>query len=157
GLRIGFDEEFCTAGVDSEVSRAVLCAASVLRDSGAEIREVKFSQIDEAIRAWGVIFTSECGASHQETYPARAEEYSPAFRAFLEDAPSVTGLDYAKAHFTRQAVRRMIDDLLQEVDLLLCPSMALVPMALNGRRVEEVVTPEVGSSLLRFTSPFSLT
>jgi amidase len=51
----------------------------------------------------------------------------------------------------------MVDDVLQAVDLLLCPSMALAPMALDGRSVEEVVTPEVGHVLLRFTSPFSLT
>ncbi|HWP42377.1 MAG TPA: amidase family protein, partial [Blastocatellia bacterium] len=157
GIRIGIDPEFCSADVDSEVSRAVLAAAEVLGELGASIREVKFSHIEEAIGAWGVIFTAECGASHEAMYQSRAGDYSPAFRAFLEEAQKVRGVDYARAHATRQVVLRMVDDLLQQVDLLLCPSMALVAMELKGRPVEEVVTPEIGHKLLRFTSPFSLT
>lgn len=157
GLRIGVDQSFCTEGVDAELSAAILEAAGVLRELGAEIREVKFSQIEEAIGAWGVIFTAECGAAHEATFPARAEDYSPAFRGFLEAAPSVRGIDYAKANVARQFVRRSFDDLLQQVDLLLCPSMPLAPMPLDGKAVEEVVTPEVGHKLLRCTSPFSLT
>ncbi|MBI3951656.1 MAG: Asp-tRNA(Asn)/Glu-tRNA(Gln) amidotransferase GatCAB subunit A [Acidobacteria bacterium] len=157
GLRIGLDRAFCSDGVDTEVSEAVLAATSVLRDLGASIQPMKFTHIEEAINAWGIIFTAECGAAHEATFPARADDYSAAFRAFLEAALQVRGVDYAKASVTRQAVRRMVDDLLQEVDLLLCPSMALAPMALDGRPVEEVVAPEVGHTLLRFTSPFSLT
>jgi amidase len=117
---------------------------------------VKFSGIEEAIGAWGVIFTAECGASHEATYPSRADDYSPAFRAFLQGAEKVRGIDYAKAYATRQRVSRMIDDLLQTVDLLLCPTMGMVTLTLNGLPLEEVITPEIGHDLLSFTSPFSL-
>ncbi|HET9531672.1 MAG TPA: amidase [Blastocatellia bacterium] len=157
GVRVGVDTALCSTDVDPEVSAGVLAATTVLHDLGASIHEIKFSHSEDAIAAWGVIFTAECSASHESTYPARAEDYSPAFRAFLEEAPKVRGIDYAKAHSTRQVVNRAVDDILQEVDLFLCPSMALAPMELNGRSVEEVVTPEIGHKLLRFTSPFSLT
>lgn len=157
GLRIGMDRFFCTEGVDAELSAAISEAEGVLHELGAEIHDVKFSCVEEAVGAWGVIFTAECGAAHEETFPARAADYSPAFRAFLEAAPNIRGIDYAKANIARQFVRRNFDDLLQEVDLLLAPSMALAPMPLDGKTVEEVVTPEIGHKLLRCTSPFSLT
>jgi amidase len=157
GLRIGVDQNFCTDGVDAELSAAILDAVDEFRELGVEIREVRVSHIEDAVGAWGVIFTAECGAAHEATFPARAEDYSPAFRAFLEAAPKVRGIDYAKANVAREFVRRSFDNLFQEVDLLLCPSMALVPMALDGKAVEEIITPELGHQLLRCTSSFSLT
>src|SRR5262249_54556 len=37
GIRIGVDEAYCTTGVDSQVSKAVLATTSVLKDLGASI------------------------------------------------------------------------------------------------------------------------
>ena len=157
GLRVGFDRTFCEAGVESDVSAAVLEAAKALEDSGADLQDVKFSRIQEAVDAWGVIFTSECGLSHETTFSEHADDYSPAFRGFLEAAPGVRGIDYARANNVRQSIRRMVDDLLVKVDLLISPTMALAPMPLDGRLVEQVVDAEVGNALLRCTALFSLT
>ena len=157
GVKIGMDQSFCTEGMDSELSAAILSAADVLSSLGAEVRDVKFTHIQEAVDAWGVIFTSECGLSHEATFPSRAEEYSAAFRAFLEVAPNIRGIDYARAHVGRRLVCRTFENLFNEVDLLLLPTMPFAAMALEGRPVDEVVTPEVGNALLRCTSPFSLT
>ena len=156
GICIGVDWSYCSARVDPEISEAILAATKVLGDLGARIQEVEVSSIEEAIGAWGVIFTAECAASHEATYPSRAADYSPPFRAFLEESEKVRGLDYAKAHAARQKVSRMVDNLLQTVDLLVCPTMGMVPMRLNGAAPEEIITPEIGHDLLSFTSPFSL-
>ncbi len=155
-LRIGMNEAYCTLRVEPQIGKAMMAVTEVLRDLGANIQEVKFSGVEEAIGTWGVIFTAECGSAHETTYPSRADDYSPSFRAFLQDADKVRGIDYAKAHVARQRVSRMIDDSLQSVDLLLCPTMGMVPIALNGRPFEEVISPERAHDLLGFTSPFSL-
>jgi amidase len=155
-LRIGVDWSYCATRVDADVNQSLVRAAEALTDLGARIQEVKLSGIEEAPGSWGAIFTAECGAAHEQTYPARAEDFSAPFRAFLEEAQKARGIDYAKAHVTRQRVARLIDDVLQEVDLLLCPTMGVLPMKLDGRAPEEVITPDVGHTLLSFTSPFSL-
>jgi amidase len=155
GLRIGVDWSHCSR-TDAETREALVAAAKVLNNAGAQIQEVKFSLIEDAIGAWGAIFTGECGASHEATYPARADDFSVPFRNFLEGAETLRGIDYAKAYAVRQRVTRMIDDLLQEVDLLLSPTMGRAAMKLDGLPLEEVVTPEVGHDLLSFTAPFSL-
>jgi len=154
-IRIGVDWSYCSRA-DAETFAAIEVATKVLIESGARMQEVTFSAIEEAIGAWGVIFTGECGASHEATYPFRADDFSAPFRAFLQNAEKLRGIDYAKANATRQRVCRMVDDLFQTVDLLLCPTMGMVPMKLNGLPLEEVITPELGNALLSFTAPFSL-
>lgn len=155
-VRIGVDWSFCSDGVDPEISEAIIEAAKVLGGLGTWVQEVKFAGLAEAVGAWGVIFTAECAVSHEATYPSRADDFSPPFRAFLQEADKVRGSDYAKAHSARQRVSRVIDDLLQKVDLLICPTMAMQPLKLNGKAVEELITPEIGNKLLSLTSPFSL-
>jgi amidase len=153
---IGVDEAYCSVGVETELSAAIMSAVSTFEELGARIRQVKFSLVDDAVGAWSVIFTAECAVSHEAIYPLRADDYGPSFRAFLQSADKVRGIDYAKAHALRQKVSRMIEDLLQEADLLLCPTMGLVPFELNGLPFEEVISPERAHELLRFTAPFSL-
>ncbi|CAN5772439.1 amidase [soil metagenome] len=156
GVRIGVDWSFCTNRVDPEISEAITAACKLLSDLGARIEETKLSGIEEAPAAWGVIFSAECAVAHEATYPSRAEDYSPPFRGFLQESEKIRGTDYVKAVAARQRVSRMIDDQLQIVDLLLCPTIGMVPMKLNGTAPEEIITPEVGNDLLSLTSPFSL-
>jgi amidase len=157
GIRIGVDEAYCTTGVDPQVSRAVLATVPVLRDLGADIREVKVSDLDVAMDAWYTICAAETAAAHEQWYPSRTNDYGPTFRAFLGDGAKVRGIDYAKAHVVRQGVRRMFDDLLQKVDLLLCPSMPTVPMPLKDFPPDAVLSREGIAGLLRHTAPFDLT
>jgi amidase len=155
-LRVGVDWSYCSTRVDPDTKQSIVRGARVLGELEVEIKEVSLTGVEEASGAWGVIFTAECGASHEQTYPSRAEDFSAPFRAFLEEAQKVRGIDYAKAYAARQRVARMIDDALQQVDVLLCPTMGMVPMNLEGRAPDEIITPEVGHTLLSFTSPFSL-
>jgi amidase len=156
GVRIGVDSSFSSNRVDPEVGEALTGARKVLTDLGAHIVEVKLSGIEEAPASWGVIFTAECAVSHEATYPSRAEDYSPPFRSFLQESDKVRGADYVNATLTRQRITRLIDDQLQRVDLLLSPTIGMVPMKLDGASPEEVITPELGNDLLSLTSPFSL-
>lgn len=157
GIRIGVDEAYCTAGVDPQLSKAVLATTRVLQGLGASIHEVRVSGIDEATAAWYPICAAEAAAAHEQTYPSRADDYGPTFRAFLEDGVKVRGIDYAKAHVARQRVCRMVDDVLQKVDLLLCPSMPMPPMPLTDLSPQGILSREMVRTLLRHTAPFDLT
>src|SRR5262249_17756387 len=150
------DHEFCSREIDPEVASAVTAAVLLLEESGATVHEVDMSGVSNSAAVWATIFNAECGASHEELYRTNAAEYSAAFRAFLAEAPNGTGIQYGKAGIERRRICRALDDQLQKVDLIACPSMALAPMALGGKAAEEVITAEVGNRLLKFTSPFSL-
>ncbi len=157
GLRIGVDETYCTNGVDPQVSQAVLATTTVLKDLGASIREVRVSSIDEAPDIWYTICAAEAAAVHEQWYPVRAGEYGPTFRAFLAEGQKIRGSDYAKAHAARQSLCRMVDELFQKVDLLLCPSMPVLPMELKDFSPYGVLSRESVRTLLRHTALFDLT
>ncbi len=155
GIRIGVDTEYCTKGVDPQVSVAVLATTKVLQDLGANIHEVKFPVDDDPF--WFTICAAETAAAHEQFYPARANDYGPTFRSFLEEGVKVKGSEYAQAHVKRQAMCRTLDDILQKVDLLLCPSMPMPPMSIKDFRPDAPLSREASLGLLRHTAPFDLT
>jgi amidase len=155
GIRIGVDEEYCTKGTDPQVSKAVLATTKTLKELGADIREVKFPVSDDPF--WFTICAAETAAAHEQFYPSRADDYGPTFRSFLEEGVKVKGTEYVKAHIKRQAVRRSLDEVLQKVDLLLCPSMATPPMLVKDFPPDVVLSSTASLGLLRHTAPFDLT
>jgi amidase len=155
-VRIGVDWSYCSNRVDPEITEAIVGASKLLGDLGARIEEVRLKGIEAAPASWGTIFTAECAVAHEATFPSRADDYSLPFRQFLEHSNQVRGTDYVKAVLARQKIARLLDDQLQDVDLLICPTIGMVPMKLDGAPPEEVITPELGNDLLSLTSPFSL-
>jgi amidase len=157
GLRIGIDQAYCSKAVDPQVSKAVLATTTVFRELGASIQEVEFPVTDEMLDDWFTICAAETAAAHEKTFPSQAGDYGPTFCSFLEEGVKVRGTDYAKAHARRQAVRRLLDNLLQKIDLLLCPSMATLPMLLKDFPPDARLSREGTPGLLRHTAPFDLT
>jgi amidase len=154
GLRIGVDETFCTEGTVAEVSGGVLASVRVLREQGADVREVRVRGLEAAARDWYVVCAVEAAVAHERTYPSRAADYGATFRALLEDGVRVSGVEYARIQEARQAVCRAIDDLWQEVDLLLCPSMPALPPPIAETPPDAILGREQVAPLLRFTAPF---
>lgn len=152
-LRIGVDESYCTKGVDPVVRNSVLATVQVFKDLGAEIHEVDVSGINDATPLWYSMCASEAAAAHAETFPSRADDYGPTFRTFLENGVKVTGAHYVKAHIARQSVRRLIDDVLQQVDILLCPAMSTPPMEVKDFSPQAVLPAKAVPALLAFTGP----
>ncbi len=157
GLTIGLDERYCTEGTDPEVTRAVLAAAHVCRDLGARLHTVSVTGIVAAADDWYAVCAVEAAAAHEAYFPARAAEYGPTFRSLLEDGARTSAREYAKAQFRRREVCRIIDDLWQDVDLLLCPSMPTPPPPLAELRPDSVLPAAAVAPLLRFTAPFDFT
>jgi amidase len=156
GIRIGVDQNYCTKNVDPQVSKAVLATTAVLKDLGAEIREVKFTVSNQDLNDWFSICAAETAAAHEKFFPARADDYGPTFRSFLEEGVKVSGIEYANATVRRQFMRRQLDDLFQRVDLLLCPSMSSLPMLLKDFPPDARLSRNATGGLLLHTAPFDL-
>lgn len=153
GIRIGVDEDYCSQGVDPAVRNAVLATLDVFKALGAEIHQVDVSGINDATPLWHAMCAAEAASAHSETFPSRSAEYGPTFRALLEDGVKVSGAHYVKAHVARQHTRRLIDEVLQEVDVLVCPAMATPPMPIKDFSPQAVLRPEDIPALLAFTAP----
>lgn len=153
GLRIGWDEAFVSGGAQPDVAAAVRTATRALAAHGAEIREVHLPPCEALLADWPVLCAAEAAVAHRATFPARAGEYGPSFRSFLEYARTLHATDYAAGHERRLVWAGALRGIFETIDLLACPStfMTAPPLAL----VDSVApfTPDL-APLLRFSGPF---
>lgn len=154
GLRVGLDEKFIGSAAP-EVAAAVVDAVRVLERGGARIVAVAVPDTDACVPAWNTICTADTAAAHEATYPARAADYGPGFRSFLELGVAVRGQDYAKAHMVRERFANRFQALFEQVDLVACPSMSVASLPADALPPDARLLSGP-NPLVRFTAPFNL-
>jgi amidase len=155
GVRIGLDERFIGAGSAPEVAAAVLEAVRTLERLGAKLVAVSVPDVEPCLSAWTRLCAAEAAATHAQNYPARAAEYGPGFRSFLEIGNELRGTDYANAHFVRERFAGELRGLFEEIDLLACPSMPSTALPVSDLPPDARGLGD-SSPLLRFTAPFNM-
>jgi amidase len=156
GMRVGLDENYL-AGASSDVAQAVVGATRVLERLGARVAKVVIPDVTPVLSVWTNLCSADTAAAHEQTYPARASEYGPGFRSFLEIGAGVRGQDYAKAHQARERFTNQFQMLFDQVDLFACPSMpaASMPATAIPTDARELLGAG-GNSIVHFTAPFNL-
>ena len=122
-VRIGFDAQYATQGVDPELADAVVAGVRVLESLGATIVPVQLPDLTPYLAAWPTLCTAEAVAAHAATYPSRRDAYGPWFRDWLAIGASVSGADYARANNLRAACNGLLRAVWQPIDALACPAM----------------------------------
>lgn len=153
GMRIGLDQRYCTEDVAPEVSEALFAASEVLRELGAGIREVSVPSIGDLLDGWNLVAGADAALAHRRTFPLRAGDYGPEFRAFLEAGLRATATDYARIQVASLEFSGRLAGLFEDIDLLLCPSMPFppVPADLLTRQPPD---DRAAGSLMQFTAPY---
>ncbi|WOD30373.1 amidase [Alloalcanivorax xenomutans] len=155
GLRLGFDPDWGMKPADQATQAVVREALKVLESAGAEPREVRFPDTDQAVADWSPLCGLETAVAHEETYPARRSEYGPVLSALIEVGRSLDAMDYQKLQLRRADFRGRVDALFDKVGLLLIPAVAYA-----GVTVETMASFADDEALLggmmRYTCPFDL-
>jgi amidase len=156
GVRVGVDANWNSAGVDATTQHCVDAALQVVRDLGADVREIRFPDISAMVEDWFPLCGVEVAVAHEATYPARKGEYGPALAGLLDLGRSVSGMDYQKIVLRRNDFRGRVAELFQSIDLLLIPaqgfaSPTIAKMATLGEDAALM------NALLSFTCPFDMT
>ncbi|KJH82165.1 amidase [Stutzerimonas stutzeri] len=156
GVRIGVDPEWNSADVDPAIQRALLDALEVFRSLGAQIAEVAFPDVQQAVADWYPICAVEAAVAHQATYPAHKSEYGPVLASVIEAGSALSGIDYQKLLLRRLTFRGSVCTFFNTVDLLLTPVHPFAPLSLDAIQTlgEQ---PELIARLQRYTCPFNLT
>jgi amidase len=151
GLRVGFDEAYCSEGVAAETAAALRDARDVLRAAGAEIRPVSIPPRAEVSARWLVLCATEAARAHADTFPSRRSEYGPALAQILDLGASLSARDYAQAHAARLAFAGSLAPVFDRVDLFLSPSWPW-----TSRTTAEVESFPVADTLamVSFTAPY---
>lgn len=130
--RIGFDRGYATEGIDPGLVASIDVALGVLEELGAEIVEVKMPEFGEAhVNGWFGICAYEARRAHAANYPARADEYGPYFRDFLDVGSEITDEAYSQARQLRAEFNAQFADVLSTVDAVACPGGG-VPFPLSA-------------------------
>ncbi len=122
GLRIGWDEAFCTEFVHPDVASASRTAITALASAGAEIVDVEVPLRAEAVEPYYALLCAEIAAAHEAYWPERRSDYTSSFAGILQAADGVSRSDVVRAHEFRIGFRHQIDELFGTVDALITPT-----------------------------------
>ncbi len=153
GLRVGFDEAYCSAGVDTAIASALRDATRILAEAGAEIVSITLPETDAALGAFPVLVTCEASAAHRDTPPDRAHHYSPALAAAIKAGAATPAPDYARAHETRLAFAGALDRIFETIDVYLAPAWGRTTPTLDAYANSSDADLD---ALIRFTAPENL-
>lgn len=158
GLRIGVIREL-TGACDPEVRKAVLAAASVLRDLGATVDEVSLPLVPLAGAVFMALADSEGAGFHQAWLRTRGAEYDAATRRRLLAASLLPAAVYHQATRARELIRRQVLDALEAHDLLVSPAQPTPAPPIARTRAPVMSAAEAAARFFgrrSFTTPFSL-
>jgi aspartyl-tRNA(Asn)/glutamyl-tRNA(Gln) amidotransferase subunit A len=133
--------------LDSEVSNAVENAIKWMGSVGIETVEVELPEIPTTVQA------PEVYAIHVEALQRSPELFQPWMRERLQQATSITTLDYVNGRRALEEVRRSIMNVFNEVELLVTPTVPVPPITIEEASM--MSPPLAGEVWLRNTRPFN--
>lgn len=158
GMRIGIPRDYMIEGLNSEVKAAVLRAAKLLSEKGAEVEEFDLSLVQYAIPAYYVIACAEASSNLARfdgvKYGYRTPEYNELHEMYKKTRSEGFGAEvkrrimlgsfvlssgyydayYLKALRTKALIKQAFDRAFEKYDIILGP-------------VAPTTAPELGSSL----------
>jgi amidase len=156
GVTIGVDRRWTSEGTDEAASRVLSEGLRVAADLGATIKNITFPDPTAVIADWFPLCGIEAAVAHEETYPARKDEYGPGLAGLLDLGRQQSGMDYQKIVLRREAFRGALRLLFEEVDLIAVPAQAFAAPTL-AKMATLTEDPSLIGGLLRFTCPFDMT
>lgn len=163
GKKIGLVEQMMGDGVDKEVLTATKNAARKLEDLGAECVPISLDSVEHSVAAYYTIASAEASSNLARYdnlrygYDLASEGYE--FKAYVSKVrggfgPEVTrrmllgafvlsagyyGKYYLKAQKVRAMMKSQIDEAFKKVDLLLSPTMPILPFKI-GEKIDDPLT-----------------
>ena len=157
GWRIAWSPDLGYAGVDPEVVRVTEMAARVFEELGAVVEDPALA-IEDPFQAFWDVFSTASYTSYGHLLDEQREQFTYyGLRAF-EHGSEVTGADLSRALLRVDQLRRQMENLFDDYDLLLTPTMAVPAFPIEARPAiigGKEVDPFWG--YLPFTFPINMT
>lgn len=147
-VRIGVVPRPYFEDLDSGVDAVVRSAMGVLKTLASEVREVELPAIPAGILG------PEAYAFHAPYFTKSPELYQPETRERLRQAAAIATVAYVAGRRQLDLLRRTVESVFTDVDLLVTPTCATQPPTIEEvRRME--APPPGGEAWLRNTRPFN--
>ncbi len=136
---------------DPEVLEAIRKAAQILEEQGASITEVNVDFLKQAALANALMTQADGAAFHRERMQEHPDWFGADVRQRLQNGAAFTSSEYILARRAQAEVKRQLEILFDEHDVLLLPTTPITAPVLEG---EDAL--ERARQLTRFTAPFNL-
>jgi aspartyl-tRNA(Asn)/glutamyl-tRNA(Gln) amidotransferase subunit A len=157
GGAVGVPGTFYFEHVDAEVEERVREAVEVFRTFGADVVEVEIPNLWDTLHAQRLTLAAEAYAVHEERLKTEPERFDDQGLERLLSGEKLKAFRYANAQQRKLGSRKEFGRALQEVEVLLAPT---VPIAATGIGQRETVIhgyeEAVYSALTRLTGPTNL-
>jgi aspartyl-tRNA(Asn)/glutamyl-tRNA(Gln) amidotransferase subunit A len=134
--------------LDPEIASAMDEALREIRHLSTDLVEIDLPATPTAVQA------PEAYAVHSKYLVAAPELYGPWMRQRLEQAAEVNTVAYVEARQQLDRVRRSVEDVFSEVDLLITPTTPVPPITIR-EATNMSAPPPAGELWLRNTRPFN--
>lgn len=119
GLRVGVVRAWYEGQADREVCDAIDRAVALLKEAGAEVRDITLPDIADFHAVGRIIILSEAWTIHRETVTATPEKYGEFFRTRVRLGAFVNAGDYIEAQRMRQRLTAETIAAMKDCDVLL--------------------------------------
>lgn len=141
GLKLAWSADMGYGAVDEEVLQAVSASAFLFQELGAAVQECGLI-LDHPMQAYLDISRPSMVAAYEGVLDDHRDDLMDYVNQALDHGHNATGADFARALRAVEVLRSKLDDLLNEYDLLLTPTMGMVapplgqpPTKVGGKEV----------------------
>ena len=146
-MRLGVPRDLFFEDVDAEILDAVERALVVLSELTGSTRDIELPALPQARPV-----LVESYAYHAEYLETSPELYDAATREQILRGRGIPATEYAESLYQVELSRKAIDAVFDDVDLLITPTMARMPVDIDTALASAV---EINPSLIRNASPFN--
>jgi amidase len=154
-LRIGVDVAWNGDDVDAGTREVLADALATFAALGAEIVDVRFPEVAQAVADWVPQCAVETAVAHRDRYARMKEDYGAVLASVIETGKALSGTDYQAILLRRADFRGRVDRVLAAVDVLLTPVQPFAPLTLAQIRTLGA-QPDLIARLQRYTCPFNM-
>ena len=141
GLKLAWSADMGYGAVDEEVLQASNAGAFLFQELGATVQECRLT-LDHPMQAYLDISRPSMVAAYEGVLDDHRDDLMDYVNQALDHGHNATGADFARALRAVEVLRSKLDDLLDEYDLLLTPTMGMVappvgqpPKMVGGKEV----------------------
>ncbi|MEH7392052.1 amidase [Bacillus sp. JJ1474] len=155
GMKIGLPSTYYFDDLNGEVRNIIEKSIEELRDLGVTIKTVDLPNIEKFAEAHKAILRSEAYAVHEKNLMDYPNQWDDEVKERLLTALDTKGYEYAQALQTRQLAKDEFNKALEEVDVLLTPTLPILPPKINERHVdlEKYEGQHIRWSIIKLTAP----
>lgn len=156
GMTVGVATHYFNEQLDPEVKAAIDHMVHHYKKLGANIVEFEIRDIGEYLKAQQFILKSDAYAVHRERLEHGQDDlWDPEVKERLSLGKTGSGYEYAEALLTRQKAINESQALFEKMDVMLVPTLSILPTDIDQRTVDvagERVEGNVRWELSRFTA-----